>query len=101
MKMTVGTMNLNFDSSKSIAELKLCMPENTSMLAVQLKDENVLNINFMASTEMFESDLWREYHFFICKCNYSTIDIVNHQFIGTVNVGNDVFAVFYEKGLIV
>lgn len=102
MKMTVATIGLKFDSNKPINELSIKMPDCTKILSVQANnDKSILSINFMASTGMFESDLWREYHFAICKCNYTDIDVTDYKYIGTVNEGNYAFAVFYKEGLIV
>lgn len=100
MKKTVATIKWNFDSSKTIDEIIIKLPECTEILSVY-NDNSSLSIVFISPTQLFNTNLWREYHFTICKCAYTDIDVTDCKYVGTVNEGNCSFVLFYKKGLIV
>ena len=102
MKMTVATIGINFDSNNPLNELKVRLPEVAKMLSAEIKeDPNTLWITFSAFTSIFEADdLWREYNFVVCKCNYTSFYFDDHKYINNITVNNESFAVFYNKGII-
>lgn len=102
MKMTVTTTQLKFYPNSNINKLTIHLPYGAEILSVQsTNDQCTLSIIFMVSNEMFNTDLWREYNFIICKCDYTDVDVTDYKYIGTVNGDNCPLVVFGKSGLIV
>ena len=101
MKKTVATTELIIDLTKSISVIDARFPECTEILSVQKKGEtNKVSIVFAAPSNMFDSHLWRDYTFVACKCSYNTeYDFDNHKYLDSIQIGNDIYAIFYKPGL--
>ena len=105
MKKTVAKIGFEVDFSKPLSETKINLPECTEILSVHLKEnkennKNYIQFVFMSPTDMFDSHLWKEYIFVICKVNYTVFDFDGHKYVDTINIGDDTFAIFYKPGLI-
>ena len=103
MKKIIAIIRLKFDSNKPINELNFKLPEESEILSVTTKnDESTIVITFMAKSEIFNSNLWREYEFVVCKCNYTEFNFDSQEkYVGTINFENNLFAIFYKAGVIV
>ena len=94
-EMTVANYKLNFDPTLECNEAIVDLPEESEVLSVEIRDNKpTLYINYMAPTENFEIDLSKRIHFIICKREYTEVDVKRYRYIGNVNVGRTIFAVF-------
>lgn len=101
MIKTNMTIGLPFNSEQPLNKISLYFPESTQIISVDTKKgKPILYINFSANTEMFASNLWKEISFFVHKCNSVEVDLSKLIYIGEINVGNDLYEVYYTKGLI-
>ena len=102
MKKTVTTTELVIDLTKNTSVIdNTRFPECTEILSVQKNEEtNKVSIVFAAPSNMFDSHLWRNYTFVACKCSYDTeYDFDDHKYLDSIQIGNDIYAIFYKPGL--
>ena len=98
-KVKVAVLGMEFDSKKNLIEIPFNFPKSTEILSVQNKNsKNMLWISYMCPSAEFScTENWHKFCFVIVKCNYTEVEIDNLQYIGTINVDDDSFAVFYKK----
>lgn len=95
--MTVATIGIHFNFKENVSHFFLKLPEDAEILSVEVRDnKSTLWINYMAPSENFEIDISKEFHFAICKCEYTKFEAKCHKYIGNVTVGSTTYAIFYS-----
>lgn len=105
-KMKVAPLNLCFELTGNLTEVKFRLPIGTEVLSVSKKEENdniFFSITYMSPSEAFDPPTehiyeWRYYHFFAVKCNFTEIEIDEHKYIGNIDIDDNTYAVFYKVG---
>ncbi len=98
-KMKVALIGLRFNADKAVNTATINLPMYSKILSVTAKnDKPCLWVNFMApSNYFFTKKAWREFQFVIVRCNYDEFEIDGHNYIATIEVDNNLFAIFYKK----
>ncbi len=105
-KMKVALIGLKFNADEAVSTISINLPECSKFLSVYVKvenDEPCLWINYMAPSEHFDhgdgyaKKAWCNFQFVIVRCNYDEFEFDEHNYIATIEVGNDAFAIFYKK----
>lgn len=102
-KMMVASLGINFDPKKTHQEYTLNLPQKAQILSISLKEsaiEPTLWVQYMypVPTELLQV---QEFSFVIVSCNYTKVTIDNHNYIGTINIDNNIFVVFCKEGPII
>ncbi len=104
-KMKIAQVKLKIDADKKVNTLEFNLPTCSKVLSVQSVNNGPLILfNFMAPSEWFSTDDdssttngSSRFQFIIVNCKYNDFEIDNHNYIDTITIDDDVFAVFYKK----
>ena len=96
-EMTIATIGFEFDPKDKFIVKTINFPKNTEIFSVKVKENNTtIWVAYMAPTENFKLD-YSEISFVICNCKYTQIDFDKHIYVGTIDINDDSYAVFYKK----
>ena len=103
-KMMVACVGINFDPKKIRQEYTLKLSPGTQILSISLKEnaiEPTFWVQYMYPVVPPQSLEWQEFSFVIVGCNHIKVTIDNHNYVGTINIDNDILVVFYKEGPII
>ena len=94
----IGIVFYSYDC-ENLQSFPIILPEGTEILSVssQTSDhKHTLWIQYIFPIPT-ENIYCQRFHFIVAKCNYTSVTLNKHKYLGTVTIDSNTFAVFYEE----
>ncbi len=97
-KMEVTIIGLFFNVTEAVITIPVNLPKCSKILTAFVKTKNInpcLWVNYMVPSDAKEA--YCKFQFVIVRCENDEFEFDEHNYIGTIDIGNDTFAIFYKK----